>query len=58
LQLPLIRRIIYQLLKGLAYLHKQNIVHRDIKPENLLISKDHRLKICDFGFARQFRSER
>jgi mitogen-activated protein kinase 15 len=50
--MPLIRKLIYQLLKGLAYLHAQNIVHRDIKPENLLVAKDHRLKICDFGMAR------
>jgi cyclin-dependent kinase-like len=28
------------------------VIHRDIKPENLLISLDHRLKLCDFGFAR------
>jgi len=48
----------YQLLKGLSYLHEQNIVHRDVKPENLLISKDYKLKICDFGFARQFRNEK
>ena len=53
-----IRKLIYQLLKGLAYLHAQNIVHRDIKPENLLVAKDLRLKICDFGFARQFKAER
>lgn len=33
--------LIYQLLKGLSYLHSLNIMHRDIKPENLLVSEDY-----------------
>ena len=33
-------------------MHENNFIHRDIKPENLLISADHKLKLCDFGFAR------
>ena len=57
IKLPVIRTLIFQLLKGLAYLHDLNIIHRDIKPENLLVSKDNRLKICDFGFARQFKEK-
>lgn len=36
---------------GLEYLHYQGIVHRDIKPANLLWSKDHRVKISDFGVS-------
>lgn len=57
LKLPVVRTLIYQLLKGLEYLHQLNIVHRDIKPENLLVSKDNKLKICDFGFARQLKEK-
>ena len=34
---------------GLEYLHYEGIVHRDIKPANLLWTKDHRVKISDFG---------
>lgn len=36
---------------GLEYLHYQGIVHRDIKPANLLWTKDHRVKISDFGVS-------
>jgi len=53
-----IRRLIYQLVKGLVYLHHLDIVHRDIKPENLLVSSRNDLKICDFGFARQNKKEK
>ncbi|KAK8810444.1 hypothetical protein WA158_007019 [Blastocystis sp. Blastoise] len=42
----------YELLKGLYYLHSSDIVHRDIKPSNILVSRDCKLKICDFGLAR------
>ena len=36
---------------GLEYLHYEGIVHRDIKPANLLWTKDHRVKISDFGVS-------
>lgn len=44
---------------GLEYLHYEGIVHRDIKPANLLWTKDHRVKISDFGvsyFGRPIRA--
>ena len=44
----------YQLIIGMEYIHKQNLAHRDLKPENLLLTKDHILKIIDFGLCHDF----
>jgi len=43
---------LYQLLRGLKYIHSANILHRDLKPSNLLLNANCDLKICDFGLAR------
>jgi protein kinase len=50
-----IRDILIQLLRGLAFVHQQGFFHRDMKPENVLFSGD-TLKIVDFGLAREIRS--
>lgn len=50
------KRLIFQLLQALNYCHLQGVVHRDVKPENLLISSTGVLKLCDFGFARTYKS--
>lgn len=44
-------QIITQILDGIGYAHNQGVVHRDIKPSNILINKDGRIKINDFGIA-------
>lgn len=43
---------LYQLLRGLKYVHSANVLHRDLKPSNLLLNSNCDLKICDFGLAR------
>ncbi|KAL0367617.1 UNVERIFIED_CONTAM: Mitogen-activated protein kinase [Sesamum radiatum] len=43
---------LYQLLRGLKYIHTANVFHRDLKPKNILANADCKLKICDFGLAR------
>lgn len=46
------RYFLYQLLRGLKYVHSANVIHRDLKPSNLLVNENCELKIGDFGMAR------
>mmetsp|Transcript_54166 Transcript_54166/g.154304 ORF Transcript_54166/g.154304 Transcript_54166/m.154304 type:complete len:426 (+) Transcript_54166:23-1300(+) len=43
---------LYQILRGLKYVHSAQVIHRDLKPRNLLVNANCDLKICDFGLAR------
>merc|ERR1711862_225346 len=48
------KSIFHQLLNVLSYMHENKYVHRDIKCSNILIDSCFRVKLADFGLARQF----
>mmetsp|Transcript_131620 Transcript_131620/g.421061 ORF Transcript_131620/g.421061 Transcript_131620/m.421061 type:complete len:406 (+) Transcript_131620:114-1331(+) len=43
---------LYQILRGMKYVHSAQVIHRDLKPRNILVNSNCDLKICDFGLAR------
>jgi len=50
-QRALTQGFLYQMLRGMKYVHSAGIMHRDIKPSNLLINNEGDLKVADFGLA-------
>ena len=52
LPLPLVERIILQLIEVVSHAHRHRIMHRDIKPNNIIIQPDGTLKLLDFGSAK------
>lgn len=48
---PQIINIMTQILSGVGYAHRNDVIHRDLKPQNILINKQNQAKISDFGIA-------
>lgn len=47
-----IKLFMFQLLRGVHFLHSARVFHRDLNPNNILVNSDCQLRICDFGLAR------
>ncbi|KAL9020451.1 MAG: hypothetical protein Q9185_002326 [Variospora sp. 1 TL-2023] len=49
-----VQKIFTQLVGAVAYVHSLSCVHRDLKLENILLDKNENVKLCDFGFTREY----
>ena len=48
------QKVFTQLVGAVAYVHNSSCVHRDLKLENILLDKNENVKLCDFGFTREY----
>ena len=49
-----ISAIIYNVLQGINFIHKKNLINRDIKGRNILVGKNGSVKLCDFGICKKY----
>ncbi|PGH14843.1 CAMK/CAMKL protein kinase [Polytolypa hystricis UAMH7299] len=52
-----VQKIFTQLVGAVAYVHNKSCVHRDLKLENILLDKHENVKLCDFGFTREYQGK-
>lgn len=48
-----VKKLTYELLEGLSYLHSLGIIFGDLKPSNVMMNEYSNLKLCDFGLAKR-----
>ena len=47
-----IKKVMYQIVLAVYYIHSAGVLHRDLKPGNILINKNASIRLCDFGLSR------
>ena len=52
-----VQKIFTQLVGAVLYVHNMSCVHRDLKLENILLDKHENVKLCDFGFTREYENK-
>jgi len=45
-----------EIVSAIAHCHANNVIHRDIKPENIMVDKNDKIKLLDFGLSKNTRS--
>jgi serine/threonine protein kinase len=48
------QKLFKQIADAMILLNREDIIHRDLKPANILLTKDNKAKLADFGLARKF----
>lgn len=54
---PRCKEVMCMVFAGIKHMHSRKIMHRDLKPDNILVAADGTIKICDLGFATEYKDD-